>query len=106
MIINPLFEKVKRKKKSPTEKQFLRLAHLLFVIYGFITFVVSSGIHEISVQNRMAGDNLFKAAVKFFNAVFQDPFEPLSILITHQAVLENPAAFVVPQVEQLYFILK
>lgn len=54
----------------------------------------------------MAGDNLFKAAVKFLNAVFQDPFEPLSILITHQAVLENPAAFVVPQVEQLYFILK
>lgn len=79
--------------------------HLFLILYEFVDFVLCLRNHEISIQNRLAGHNLFKAAFKVLNAVIQESVEPVPVFRTHQAVLENPAAFVVPQLQQLQFVL-
>lgn len=57
--------------------------HLFLVIYECVDFVVSTRNHEVSIQYRIAGYNLFKATVKLMNTVLQQPVEPVPILSTH-----------------------
>ena len=80
--------------------------HLLPVFYDLIDFGISSRRNKVCVQNWMPGQNLFSAAVKLLNVALQEPAEPVPVLSTHQTVLEDPAALVVPQLEQLDFCLK
>lgn len=80
--------------------------HLVLIFYVRIDSFVSSRNHEISVHNGLARHHLLKAAVKLLNAILQQLVEPVPVLSTHQAVLENPAALVVPQLQQLRLVLK
>ena len=74
-------------------------AHRFLVFYEGVDLASISRNHKISIQNRVAGHNLIKAAVKLLNAVLQELVEPLSILSTHETILEYSTAFVIPQLQ-------
>jgi len=103
-----------RKKRDPASHavsssyytSMVSTTDLFLIFYECVDFVVGPGNHEISVQNRLAGHGLLKVTVKVLNAVFEEPVEPVHVFSTHQAVSENPTAFMVPQPQQLQFVLK
>lgn len=85
--------------------QRLTPTHLLLVLYDCVDFGVGSRIHEVSVEDGLARHHLVEVAVELLDAVLQQVVEPVPVLAAHQTVTENPAAFVVPQMQQRGFVL-
>ena len=80
-------------------------SYLLLVVHGCVDLVVRAGGHEVSVQDGPGGDHLLHAAAQLLHAALQEPVEPVPVLGTDQAVLEHPAVLMVPEPEQLHFVL-
>ena len=80
-------------------------SYLLLVVHECVDLVVRAGGHEVSVQDWSGGHHLLHAAAQLLHAGLQEPVEPVPVLRTHQAVLEHPAALMVPEPKQFHFVL-
>lgn len=84
----------------------MAFSHLFLVLYDCVDLGVGPWIHEVTIENRLAGHHLMEVAVELLDAVLQQVIEPFSVFVAHQAIAENSATFVVPQMQQRSFVLR
>lgn len=82
------------------------MSHLVSVFNKLVHFVISARDHEVSEEDRLAGYDLLEVAAELLNALLEQFIKPVPVLWTHQSVLEHTAALVVPQLQELDFVLR
>lgn len=73
----------------------------LFPVLDVLVDLVRPWHHEIPEEDGLGGHHLVEAAVELTDAALQQLVEPLPVLGAHQPVLEDAAALVVPQPQQV-----
>lgn len=70
-----------------------------------VYFDIGTWLHEVSKQNWLEGNDLLKSGAKLLHLLHHQLVKPGPVLLTDQAITEDPAALVVPQSQQVLFVL-
>lgn len=79
--------------------------HLFLAVNFFVQFNMRPWFHEVPKQNWLGWDNLLKSGVQFLHHAFHQVVKPGLVLLGDQAITEDPAALMVPQSQQVVFVL-